>query len=183
MSPQEFGNFPLEGVGDLPNVSVAFPGEHWSDRYASGEITPGEAVVPTASAGKMFMRKAGAGDAALAVQVAIAMQPWQPPDQNSGPAAEGPNELVNTPIKNGEYVHAWYSGGFNLTLVVPGEYNPGDLIGWDANGKRPAGKEGEGAWAKNASADIDSLFEVHLWRPVNDDNEGILTVRSTRTQM
>jgi hypothetical protein len=179
----EAGSFELTGVGDLPNVSLAFPGEHWSDRYASGAITPGEAVVPTASAGKMFMRKAGAGDAALAVQTAIAMRTWQPPDQNIGPTALGPNEIYNVEIEDGEYVHAFYSGGFHLTLVVPDDYNPGDLIGWDADGRRARGKTGTGAWSKDAAADIRSLFEVHLWRPINDDKEGILTVRSLRTQM
>jgi hypothetical protein len=179
----EFGNFPLEGTADLPNISVAFPGEHWSDRYASGSITPGEAVVPTASAGKMFMRKATAADEELGSQVAFAMRTWQPPDVNTGPNALGPNEVMNAAIPHGEWIHAYYSGGFHLTLVVPDDYNPGELIGWDADGKRPAGKSGEGAWAKNAAADIESLFEVHLWRPVNEDKEGILTVRSLRTQM
>jgi hypothetical protein len=41
------GNFPLTGVADLPNVTIAHPGEHWSNRIAKGAIVPGEAVVPT----------------------------------------------------------------------------------------------------------------------------------------
>jgi len=177
----EAGSFALTGVGSLPNVTVAFPGEHWSNRRASGAITPGVAVVPTASAGKMYMRTAQSGDAAT--QLAIALRPVDHPDTNTGPDALGPNEIRNTDMAEGDYVHAYYSGAFHLTLVVPASYDPGDLIGWDADGARPTGKSGTGAWAKNASADIDSIFEVMEWREINaDDNEGILTVRSLRGQ-
>jgi hypothetical protein len=60
---------------------------------------------------------------------------------------------------------------------------PGDLIGWDADGARPTGKGGTGAWAKNAAADIDSIFEVQEFRPYgNIATEGVLTVRSLRGQ-
>jgi len=181
----EAGAFALTGVGSLPNVDVAFPGEHWSDRVASaGGVTPGVAVVPAGSAdarGHMVMRTAGSGDAAT--QLAIALRPVDVPDVNTGPNALGPNEIRNQDIGAGEYVHAYYSGGFHLTLVVPDTYVPGDLVGWDANGARPDGKDGTGAWAKDAQADIDSIFEVVLWRPVNDDDEGVLTVRfAAKTQ-
>lgn len=176
----EAGSFPLEGVGGLPNVTVAFPGEHWSNRRASGSVTPGEAVVPNSSAGNLYMRKANASDAAT--QLAIALRPVDIPDTNTGPASLGPNEIRNQPMAQGDYVHAYYSGGFHLTLVVPAAYVPGDLIGWDADGARPTGKSGSGAWAKNSAADIDSIFEVMEWRPVNSSNEGILTVRSLRGQ-
>lgn len=177
---QTQGPFPLTGVGNLPNVTVAFPGEHWSNRYASGDITPGVAVVPAASAGKLYMRTAGEGDAAT--QLAIALRPVDVPDPNTGPGAIGPNEIRNQTIENDTYVHAYYSGAFHLTLVVPAAYVPGDLIGWDADGARPEGKTGTGAWAKNSAADIDSIFEVMEFRKVNAENEGILTVRSLRGQ-
>jgi hypothetical protein len=176
----EAGSFELTGVGGLPNVNIAFPGEHWSDGRASGTVTPGVAIVPQASAGKRYWRVAGASDSAL--QLAIALRPVDHPDPNTGPAALGPNELRNQDMAQGEYVHAYYSGSFHLTLVVPDSYSEGDLIGWDADGARPAGKGGSGAWAKNSAADIDSIFEVQLWRPVNDDDEGVLTVRSLRGQ-
>lgn len=179
----EAGAFALEGVAALPNVSVAFPGEHWSDRVAStGGITPGVAIVPAGSAsvrGHMLMRTATASDAAT--QLALALRTVDHPDPNN---VDGPNEIRNTDIAAGEYVHAYYSGGFHLTLVVPDTYVPGDLVGWDANGARPTGKTGSGAWAKNAAADIDSIFEVLRWRRVNASNEGILTVRfAGRSQM
>jgi hypothetical protein len=173
---QTQGPFPLTGVGKLPNVTVAFnDGDHWSNRFASGNVTPGEAVVPAASAGKMFMRKANSGDAAL--QLAIALRPVDVPDPNTGPLALGPNEIRNQVIEDGDYLHAYYRGVFHLTLVVPAAYNPGDLIGWDADGARPEGKTGTGAWAGNSAADIDSIFEVMEFRKVNAKNEGILTVR------
>lgn len=178
---QTVGPFPLTGVGKLPNVTIAFPGEHWSNRYASGDITPGVAVVPTASGGKLYMRQANSSDAAL--QLAVALRPVDVPDPNTGPTALGPNEIRNQTIPHDTYVHAYYSGGMHLTLVTPAVYLPGELIGWDADGVRPEGKpEGGGAWAKNASADIDSIFEVMEWREVNTKHEGILTVRSLRGQ-
>jgi hypothetical protein len=176
----EAGSFPLTGTADLPNVTVAFPGEHWSNRKASGGITPGEAVVPVASGDALYMRTAQAGDAIT--QLAIALRPVDVPDPNTGPSALGPNEIRNQDIAQHEYVHAYYSGAFHLTLVVPGTYAPGDLIGWDADGARPAGKDGTGAWAKNADADIDSVYEVMEVRPVGEDDEVVLTVRSLRGQ-
>jgi len=173
----EAGSFALTGVAALPNVSVAFPGEHWSDRKASEDIVPGEAVVPINSGGKLYMRVAEAADPIT--QLAIALRTVQHPDPTG---VSGPNEIMNTVIARGEYVHAYYSGVFHLTLVTPAAYLPGDLIGWDADGARPTGKGGVGAWAKNASADIDSVFEVQEFRPYNASNEGVLTVRSLRGQ-
>lgn len=176
----DIGSFELTGVGGLPNVNIAFPGEHWSDGKASGAITPGVAVVPTSSAGKRYWKVAGASDSGL--QLALAMRTVDVPDPGTGPRTLGPNEVRNTDIASGDYVHAYYSGAFHLTLVTPTTYSEGDLIGWDADGVRPAGKSGAGTWAKNAAADIDSVFEVILWRPVNASNEGVLTVRSLRGQ-
>ena len=174
------GSFPLTGVADLPNVTVAFPGEHWSDRKAHTAITPGEAVVPVNSGGKLYMRVAGSGD--VITQLAIALRTVDVPDQTTGVGEKTPNAIRNTVIAQHEYVHAYYSGAFHLTLVVPDTYVPGDLIGWDADGSRPTGKTGTGAWAKNAQADIDSVFEVIEFRPYNASNEGVLTVRSLRGQ-
>jgi hypothetical protein len=176
------GEYPLSGVAGLPNVTVAFPGEHWSNRYATEDITPGDAVVETALDGRLAMRKAVAGDAGDP-RIAIALRTVDIPDPNSGPASVGPNEVKNTVIAAGEYVHAYYSGVFHLTVFVPAVYAPGDLIGWDADGARPTGKPGVGAWAKNAAADIDSVFSVMEFRPYSaNGQEGILTVRSLRGQ-
>lgn len=172
----------LTGVAGLPNVTVAFPGEHWSDRTASGAITPGEAVVPVSASGSKQMRKATSSD--VASQLAIALRTIDIPDTNLGPGSKGPNEIKNTVIADGEWVHAYYSGVFHLTLVAPDStYAFGDLIGWDADGARPTGKSGTGSWAKNSAADIDSVFEVQEWRPYSTNGqEGILTVRSLRGQ-
>lgn len=174
----EAGVFALTGVGNLANVTVAFPGEHWSDKRASGVIVPGEAIVPVQASGDVFYRTAGSGDAAEKDRICIAKRPVEHPDVNTGPGSLGPNEIVNQAIADGDYVHRYYSGVFHLTLIVPDTYVPGDRIGWDANGARPAGKAGAGAWAKDAAADIDSIFEVMTWRPYGTDDEGILTVRT-----
>jgi hypothetical protein len=176
------GDHPLTGVAGLPNVTVAFPGEHWSNRYATENITPGDAVVETVLNGRLAMRKAVAGDAAVP-NVAIALRTIDIPDANIGPGSLGPTEIKNTVIKAGEYVHAYYSGVFHLTVFVPAVYAPGDLIGWAAAGARPTGKPGVGAWGKNAVADIDNLFSVMEFRPYSANGlEGILTVRSLRGQ-
>lgn len=180
----EAGNFPLTGTKNLPHVAVAFPGEHWSDRVASGSITPGEAIVPAGSAnarGQMMMRKAKSSD--VIGQLAIALRPVDVPDPNDGPAALGPNEIRNQAMEDGEYVHPYYSGAFTLTLIDPRRtYIQGGLIGWDADGQRPAGVAGEGSWAPDANADIDGFFEVVRVEKVGSGGEVILKVRSTRSQ-
>lgn len=180
------GSFPLADVADgattqLPNVTVAFPGEHWSDGKASETIVPGEMIVPLNSGGKLFWQRAASG--AVDPRSAIALNTVQVPDVNTGPTAKGPNEIVNTAIPVGQYVHAYHSGAFHLTLVAPDNtYGPGDLIAWDPNGARPTGKGGTGSWGKTAVA-ANAMFEVQEWRPYSSDGqEGILTVRSLRGQ-
>lgn len=179
----EAGSFELTGVGALPNVTVAFNGEHWSNRRASGSagVTPGEAVVPESSANGLFVRVAQAGDAIT--QLAIALRPVDHPDVNTGPSALGPNEIRNQAMVQGEYVHCYYSGAFHLTLVDPDRtYAPSDLVGWDVDGARPRGKDGSGSWAPDANSDIRSVFEVMEVREVGGDGDVILTVRSLRGQ-
>jgi hypothetical protein len=110
------GNFPLTGVADLPNVTVAFPGEHWSNRVASGAIVPGEAVVPVSLGGKLAMKRAATADPPD--RMAIATRVIEPPDRAGDSlysTSLGPNEIVNRQIAHGEYVHAYYSGAFHLT--------------------------------------------------------------------
>lgn len=182
MTPPVAGAYPLTGVAKLPNVSIAFPGEHWSDAIASGSIVPGEAVVPTQLAGRRYMVRATTAQAGSR-QLAIALRVHDIPDVNTGPNALGPNELVNQTILNGEYVHAWYSGVFHLTLFEPAAYVPGDLITWVDNAARPTGKGGTGAWTRSGATDANSLFEVREFRKLATvATEGILTVRSLRGQ-
>lgn len=183
MSPVTAGPHKLTSVAALPNVTVAFPGEHWSDIVASGDIVPGEAIVIVNSGGRKAAVRATTAQASGSLRrVAIALRTVQTPDTNSGPGALGPNEIMNQKILHGEYVHAWYSGGFHLTLVAPDAgYVPGDLITWSDSAARPTGKAGTGAWVRGGT-EANSLFEVSLWRKVNASNEGILTVRSLRGQ-
>lgn len=184
------GSFPLTGVSHLPNVTVANApkARHYSHQKASGAITPGAAVYPvydaTGSASvntpgnARKMRVAVSGDSSKPLgQLAVALRCVEVPDQNVGPASLGPNEVMNRTIADGEYVHAYYEGDFHLTLCVPDTYQPGDLLGWDADGARPTGISGTGAWAKNAAADIDNVFEVIEFRKINALNEGVVTVR------
>lgn len=191
------GAFPLTSAARLPNVTVAYPGERWSDRKASGVIAPGTAVVPVASGGKLLMRAAIAGDAVT--QMAVAMRTIDVPDLNPGSIyqeALGPNEIRNLPIQAGDYVLALYSGALILSLINPDTYVPGDLIGWLPGGAVPTGKPTSattgsgvsGSWAKVTSpagggTTLAALFEVQMFRPVNSaGTEGLLNVRSLRGQ-
>jgi hypothetical protein len=182
----DVGAFPLTGVQQLPNISVAFPGEHWSDGKASEAIAPGELVVPVNNGGKRYWARAAAG--AVDPRSAVAMNVVQSPDGATGSIYTqplGPNEIVNRVIPVDQYVHAYRSGAFHLTLVVPdATYGPGDLIQWDPAGARPTGKGGVGSWKKlGADAVANAFFEVEEWRPYNAaKTEGILTVRSLRGQ-
>lgn len=180
------GAFPLTSVAALPNVSVAFPGEHWSDGKASVDIVPGEAIIPISSGGKRYWRIASAAAEAVDPRAAIALWTVQPPDSAGDSVfttSLGPNEIVNRTIPKGEWVHAYYSGEFHLTLFTPDTYLPADLIGWDPAGARPTGKGGTGAWAKTTNPP-DAAFEVIEFRPLaNAPTEGVLTVRRLgRTQ-
>lgn len=177
------GAFPLSSVAQLPNISLAFPGEHWSDGKANEVIVPGELVVPVNVGGKRYWQRAAAG--ARDPRAAVAMNVVQHPDSATGSTYYeplGPNEIVNRAIPVGAYVHAYNSGAFHLTLVKPdATYAPGDLIGFDPAGARPTGKAGTGSWGKVVAAN--AFFEVQEWRPVNAAaTEGILTVRSLRGQ-
>jgi hypothetical protein len=192
MSTPAVGNFALTGTKNLPNVTVAFPGEHWSDRKATELIVPGEAVVPVKISGstpgghtpgnKLGMRRAASAAEAKGLQAAIALRTVQVPDVNVGPGSLGPNEIMDQAIQIGEYVHAYYSGAFHLTLITPDTtWGAADLVEWDPAGARPAGVGGTGSW-KKASAATNAVFEVQEWRPVGTAGEGILTVRSLRSQ-
>lgn len=175
----DFGSFPLTGVAGLPNVTVAFPGEHWSNRKATGTITPGCAVMPTTSAGVLYVAIAGSGDSGSR-RLGIALRTVMIPDTNPGSqfsVALGPNELMNRDILAGEYVHTWMTGAFHLTLMTPAVYAPGDLIGWDPAGARPAGKAGTGSW-KKVTLEANAFAEVMEFRPYNAAHEGIVTVRA-----
>jgi hypothetical protein len=182
------GNYPLTDVTGLPNVTVAFPGEHWSNRIAKGAIVPGEACIPVNYGGKLAMQRAGAGLAPK--RMAIALRTIQIPDLavDSGYTQSlGPNEIKNRQINDGEYVHAYYSGVFLLTLIVPRAWKPGDLVSWDPAGVRPTGKTGVGAWALAAGVppadEVSAWGEVEEFRPFSANGlEGLLTVRTFRTQ-
>lgn len=182
----DFGSFPLAGTSALPNITVAFPGEHWSDGKAQEAITPGELIVQTASASRKYWRRGAASSAdASSVKAAVALRTIQIPDPNTGPGALGPNQVMDHEIAVGEWVHAYHSGSFILTLVTPGSYETGDLLGFDPSGARPAGVTGTGAWKKVASENL-AFFVVEEVRQGASDSVGgtevILTVRSRRSQ-
>jgi hypothetical protein len=181
------GAHELTSVKNLPNCQVVHPGERWTDAKASGVIVPGQPIVMIASGSApnatAVMRLAKNGDAAETIF--LATRTIDIPDPNQGPLSKGPNEVRNQNIPAGEWIMRHRSGVFLITLVTPGaSYKPGDLIGWDLNGVLPSGKEGEGAWALDANADIKSVLRIRDWKEVNSTtHEGYATVEFVgRTQ-
>lgn len=179
------GDFPLTDVGDLPNISIAYPGEHWSNRIASGAIVPGEACVEVNFGGKLAVKRATSAAEAAQLNAGVATRVIEIPDAANGSnytVALGPNEIKNRQIASGEYVHVYYAGAFHLTLVTPRAWAPADLVEWDPAGARPAGKTGTGSW-KLAAGAATAVFSVIEFRPFSaNGQEGLLTVRSLRGQ-
>jgi hypothetical protein len=179
------GDFALSaaGVAKLPNVKVTFPGEHWSDLKASEDIVPGELVIPISSGGKRYCARAGSADGGDP-RSGIALRVVEVPDVNTGPAALGPNEIVNKKILAGEYVHMYRSGGFHLTLYTPDAgYLPAQLLRFDPGGARVAGKGGVGSWTRAGATAANAFLEVIQWRPLSAGSDtGILIVQSLRGQ-
>ena len=184
----DFGSFQLTSVAKLPNVTVAFPGEHWSDGRAASQIVPGQLVVPTSSGGVRYWTAASSG--ALDARACIALRPVSVPDINPGSEYNPqltPNDIMNLPIAAGAYVHAYRSGAFHLTLIAADStYTPGDLVGYsptatpgDANKPQTSG-----AWIKVNANPTYAFAEVVDWRPLASNNQlGILTVHSLRVQL
>jgi hypothetical protein len=192
----QVGAYPLTGVGSLPNVDVASPGEVWTRRRASGVIVPGSlvrptlvgsvsSVIPVASGDTIVTDGAGIRQQGLALAARTVMIPDVNPGSQYNPVL-GPNEIVNLPIADKDWVRTFHTGVYNLTLVVPDTYKEGEIIGWDPEGTRPAGKTaGEGAWAKIGHANVvagTGLFIVDAPpRFFGVENECILTVRFLRS--
>lgn len=191
------GAFPLLGTGKLPNADIASPGEVWSYKRANGIIVPGSCVVPEVVGGVECVSVVDeqsivlSGDGIRRESVAIALRQIMVPDINPGSQYNpqlGPNEIVNIPIADQDYVRTYHTGVVHLTLVVPdATYAPDDIIGWDPGGARPAGKTaGTGAWAKHsADANVEEntdIFIVHTFpRYYGSANECVLTVRFLRS--
>lgn len=177
------GAYPLLGVGKLPNVDVASPGEVWSNVRANGIIVPGSAVMPVNVGGDLYMKVIASGDTPVKEQVGVAMRQIEVPDVNTGPLALGPNEIVNQAIADGDWLRRYMSGALHFTLVEPrNDYVPGQKIGWNADADRPAGKAaGTGAWTNTGYVTGTDIFEVFEYRPYGSSNEGILTVRFLRS--
>lgn len=178
------GAYPLTAVAKLPNVSIASPGEVWSNLRANGNVVPGAAVAPVNVGGKLRAKQLIVGDTPNIDQVGVAMRQVEVPDVNTGPSALGPNEVVNKLIADGDYLRRYMSGALRLTLVEPrADYVPGQLIGWAVAAARPAGKAaGTGAWSNAAILAGTTIFEVlEPYETFGGANEGILTVRYLRS--
>jgi hypothetical protein len=177
------GAYPLTGVAKLPNATIAFPGEVWSNLRASGNIVPGACVAPVNLSGKLGYKQLLAGDTPDIGQVGIALRQVEIPDVNTGPGALGPNEIVNQLIASGDYLRVYKSGALHLTLMEPrADYVPGQKIGWAPAAARPAGKAaGTGAWSNAGILAGTAIFELTEARSYGGSNEGILTVRFLRS--
>lgn len=189
-----FGSFQLTSVGKLPNVTVAYPGEHWSDGKAGVLITPGQLVVPGGSAVTQTFRSLNstkiwtvAASGALDPRACLALRPISVPDINPGSEYNPqltPNDISNLAMAVGAYVHTYRSGAFHLTLIVAdSSYTPGDLLGWDPAATPQGGKPAVGAWKKVNGNPTYALMEVEQWRPLTSDNtQGVLSAKTLRVQ-
>lgn len=188
------GAYPIGGVGKLPNASIAYPGEVWTNRRAASNIVPGSCVKPVNLSGRKGYDVVGAGEVLgtdfESDALAIALRVVEIPDASSGSIYGqplGPNEIVNLIIGSGDYVRTMHTGALHLTLVEPrADFAPGDRIGWDPGATRPAGKAaGTGAWTNEAGGFIagTDVFELEEVRPYGPsaNNENLLTVRFLRS--
>ena len=121
------GGYPLLGVGALPNADVAFPGEVWSHKRANGVIVPGTCVRPVMVSGVECVQPVAAdtivdtGAGLRSQDLAVALRQIMVPDINPGSQYNpvlGPNEIVNLPIADQDYVRTYHSGVLHLTLVA-----------------------------------------------------------------
>lgn len=179
------GAYPLLGVAKLPNVSIASPGEVWSNLRANGIIVPGAAIAPVNVGGKLRAKQLVALDTPEKDQVGVALRQVEIPDVNNGPNALGPNEIVNQTIADGDYLRRYMTGVLHLTLAEPrADYVPGQIVGWNPDGARAAGKAaGTGSWTNQVGDFLagTDIFEVFEYRVFGTTNEGILTVRYLRS--
>jgi hypothetical protein len=182
--PSSYGAFKLTSVEHLPNVQVAFPGEHWSDAKAVEVITPGELVVPVNSGGRLGLARAASGT--VDPRAAIALQVVSPPDLRGGSLygdALGPNEIMNRDLAIGDWVHYYRSGAFILTLFEEHAYVPSDLLTFDPAATPQTGKTGAGAWKRTTVA-AQAWLEVTAFRVLPGQTQrGILEVKSLRSQL
>ncbi len=176
------GAYPLTAVATLPNVTIASPGEIWSNNRANGVIIPGAAIVPVNIGGKLHMKQLVALDTPNIDQVGIALRQVEVPDVNNGPGALGPNEIVNQAIANNDYLRRKMTGAVHVTLCEPrADYVPGQVVGWAPAAPRAAGKAaGTGAWSNAGILAGTGIFEVFEYRVFGASNEGILTLRFLR---
>ena len=194
----QVGAYPLLGTGPLPNVDVASPGEVWAHKRANGVIVPGSCVRNAVVGGVGCVQPvvsedsiSEAGGGIRRETLAIAMRQIMMPDINPGSQYNpqlGPNEIVNLPIADMDWVRTYHTGVMNLTLVAPdADYAEGDILGWDPSATRPAGKaSGTGAWAsitrdESVVAGTDIFVVDRPPRFYGSNNESILTCRFLRS--
>lgn len=184
------GAYPIQGVGKLPNAAIAYPGEVWTNRRASGVIVPGSCVKPVNLAGRKGYAVVADGEdhSADKAGLAVALRTVAIPDTNAGSIYSqplGPNEIVNLLIPDGEYVRTMHTGVLHFTLVEPrADYVPGQKIGWSATAVRPAGKAaGLGAWTNTGYETGTDIFELEEVRPYGPsaNHEVLLTCRYLRS--
>jgi hypothetical protein len=143
---------------------------------------PGEAVVPVNVSGKLAMRARSTPTRRRAW--ASPLRTIEIPDGVSSlyTTALGPNEIKNRQINTGEYVHAYYSGVFHLTLRHAARLGAGRARRLERRG-RAADRQVRHRRVGRRPTEANALFEVMEFRPFSaNGQEGILTVRSLRGQ-
>jgi len=166
----------LTGLTTLARVTMTFPAHDlWSDGVASGTIKPAQLVEPAgASAGisgnseaaGKFRKVAGApaSGATGKKRYAVAMRPVEVTPSSNG--EDGPIEVVNQDILNGEYLRRVYDGVVMVTNASASAYTVGDMVTWDGGGT-PGDTDtaSQGCW-KVTTDPLVAFGEVVSYRPL-----------------
>lgn len=178
-------------AGALPRVHIVHPGTVDVTTYntASGTIEPGDLVeLVSAAASQPFYTQGGrarkvtatpsfaSGDARK--RYGVGMKQVQVLDQvTAASLSDGPMELVNAAIVDGEFVRIVHDGTLATTVVKPDDaFTPGDLLCYDPSEARPSGYTGTGSWKITADAS-EAFAEVVSFTAVGTDDGGILYMR------
>lgn len=145
------------------------PGTFFTHNTASGAIEVGDLVEPAVAANdlaefnkggqvkKVTGTIASGGVLAGSRRFAIAVNPVKL--QNLDPVNDGPNDIMNAPLADGDFVGTHYAGVFETVVVASAAtYTPGQLLTWDGTATRQGSLTGTGAWADSGA--LQPLAEV-----------------------
>jgi len=177
----------LNSVENLARVTIVNPPTRiLSHNAASGSVEPGEVVEPVVASatavefevGGRVQTVAGTLDADLVGKQHYAVAMRQIDVVNEYPVQNGPNNVVNQTIADGDWVRQVFDGTIITTLCASAaSYTPGELLTWDGAAVKPAGLSGTGAWVTSPSNDVAMASVVSAKEVNTNDNEWLVELR------